>query len=371
MTAGVKMTGLVKSYGEATAVHGVDLDVPEGDFLCLLGPSGCGKTTVLRMIAGLEAQTAGRIEIRGQVVADPATGTFAAAERRDVGMVFQNYALWPHLTVARNVEFGLRLRRLSPASRRERVAEALEAMEIATLADRYPSQLSGGQQQRVAIARTLAVEPQVLLMDEPLSNLDARLRLEMRAVLKRLHARLGATIIFVTHDQWEAMTLASTIAVMSAGRIEQVGTPDAIYDRPGSRIVAEFVGAPPINLFDLATGTPIARSLAPLAGPDVTSAGIRPEALVLGRPAEDVAFAVPAEVTEVLPTGGAWIVELTCGADTVFALSHSRPAVAAGDHITVSAPRDAPHLFDDAGHRCGPTSFLETAARLGSIDMTR
>ena len=158
------------------------------------------------------------------------------------------------------MEFGLRLRRLSAAARAQRVAEALEAMEIAALAGRYPGQLSGGQQQRVAIARTLAVEPKVLLMDEPLSNLDARLRLEMRGVLKRLHARLGATIVFVTHDQWEAMTLASTIAVMRDGRIEQIGTPEAIYERPESRFVAEFVGAPPINVFDLAAGTPIARA---------------------------------------------------------------------------------------------------------------
>ncbi len=371
MTAGVKLTGLVKTYGEATAVQGVDLDVPAGDFLCLLGPSGCGKSTILRMIAGLEAQTAGRIEIRGETVADPAAGLFATPERRDVGLVFQNYALWPHLTVARNVEFGLRLRRMSAAARAQRVSEVLEEMEIAALAERYPGQLSGGQQQRVAIARTLAVEPKVLLMDEPLSNLDARLRLEMRGVLKRLHARLGATIIFVTHDQWEAMTLASTIAVMRDGRIEQVGTPEAIYERPESRFVVEFVGAPPINIFDLAAATPIARALAAAAGPRVVSAGVRPEALVLGQPAADVAFAAPAEVTGVLPTGGAWIVELACGNDTVFALSHNRPAVAPGDHIRVSAPRHAPHLFDDAGRTCSPVSMSEPATLPTPIDRAR
>ncbi len=371
MSAGVRLSGLAKRYGDAVAVRGVDLDVPAGDFLCLLGPSGCGKTTILRMIAGLEAQTAGRIEIRGRVVADPATGQFAAPERRDVGLVFQNYALWPHLSVARNVDFGLRLRKMSAAARRARVIEALDAMEIADLAERYPSQLSGGQQQRVAIARTLAVEPQVLLMDEPLSNLDARLRLEMRAVLKRLHERLGCTIVFVTHDQWEAMTLASTIAVMHRGRIEQVGPPDAIYDHPRSRFVAEFVGAPPINLFDLSAGTPISRALALAADPRARIAGVRPEALVLGPPPDDAAFAVPADITGVLPTGGAWIVELACGDGTVFALSHTRPSAVRGDRVTVSAPCGAPHLFDDAGLRCGPHSRPETATGSASIDMAR
>lgn len=371
MTAGVRLMGLVKRYGDAVAVAGVDLDVADGDFLCLLGPSGCGKSTILRMIAGLEAQSEGRIDLRGRVVADPDAGVFLAPERRDVGMVFQNYALWPHLTVARNVDFGLRLRRLPAEARRARVAEALDAMEIADLADRYPNQLSGGQQQRVAIARTLAVEPQVLLLDEPLSNLDARLRLEMRAVLKRLHVRLGATIVLVTHDQWEAMTLASTIAVMRDGRIEQVGTPDRIYDRPASRFVAEFVGAPPINFFDTTAATPIARALAPRAGPRARSLGIRPEALRLGPPSGDAAFAVTGRVTGILPTGGAWIVELACGGDTVFALTHLHPAVAPGDDVTVSAPSDAPHLFDSVGRHCGHLTKAEMATSPALIETAR
>jgi len=269
------------------------------------------------------------------------------------------------------VDFGLRLRKLSAAARRARVSEVLDAMEIADLADRYPSQLSGGQQQRVAIARTLAVEPQVLLMDEPLSNLDARLRLEMRAVLKRLHDRLGCTIVFVTHDQWEAMTLASTIAVMHQGRIEQIGAPDDIYDHPRNRFVAEFVGAPPINLFDLSADTPISRALAKAAEPRATIAGVRPEALLLGPTRPDAAFAVPADITGVLPTGGAWIVELACGDGTIFALAHTRPSAVRSDRVTVSAPCNAPHLFDGAGLRCGPHSSRETATRPASIDMAR
>ena len=371
MTAGVRLVGLVKRYGEAVAVDGVDLTAPAGDFLCLLGPSGCGKTTILRLIAGLEAQTAGRVEIGGRVVADPARGAFEPPERRDVGLVFQNYALWPHLTVAANVAFGLRLRGQAGEARRARIAAALEAMEIAALAGRYPNELSGGQQQRVAIARTLAVEPRLLLLDEPLSNLDARLRLEMRAELKRLHARLKATILFVTHDQWEAMTLASTIAVMRAGRIEQIGTPDEIYDRPRSRFVAEFIGAPPINLFDFASGAPIAQALARRAGHRAVSAGIRPEALSFGPPTADAAFAETAEVTGVLPTGGAWIVELACGGDTVFALRHARPDLAVGERVTLSAPSSAPHLFDRDGLRVPASPERETAPRPAPVEAAR
>lgn len=348
----VSLSGVTKDYRDAAAVKGVNLDVTAGDFLCLLGPSGCGKTTILRMIAGLEPQTQGQIRIRDQLVADPAAGLFIAPEKRNLGLVFQNYALWPHLSVEQNVAFGLKLRRLTSAQRQENVSEALNAMEIADLAKRFPHQLSGGQQQRVAIARTLAVEPQVLLMDEPLSNLDARLRLEMRAVLKRLHARLGTTIIFVTHDQWEAMTLASRIAVMKAGQIEQIGSPDDIYDRPSSRFVAEFVGTPPINLINLRTKTPIARALTNHTHSKATYAGLRPETCRLGPVAPASAFSVTAEVHDILPTGGAWIIELCCHGDTVFALSHIRPIVRQGDHITLSASLDAPHFFDDAGLSC-------------------
>ncbi|WP_333834596.1 ABC transporter ATP-binding protein [Rubrimonas sp.] len=347
MSAGASLSGVVKRYGEAVAVDGVDLDVAPGDFLCLLGPSGCGKTTVLRMIAGLEAPSAGRIAIGGRVMADPEAGAFVPAEGRDLGLVFQNYALWPHLTVRRNVDFGLRLRGAPPATRDAEAEAAMRLLGVAELAGRYPSQLSGGQQQRVAIARTLAVRPRMLLLDEPLSNLDARLRLEMRAELKRLHAATGATVIFVTHDQWEAMTLASTIAVMRAGRIEQVGPPEAIYDRPATRFVAEFVGAPPINMAALDGPSALAAAMRPHAPEATAEIGLRPEALRLG----PGPVALQARVEGVLPTGGAWIVELGCAGGPLFHLAHQRPDAAAGAMVPVSFDPAAAHCFDASGRR--------------------
>src|SRR5690606_20533269 len=208
-----------KSYGAnvAKAVSNLNLEIGDGEFMCLLGPSGCGKTTTLRMIAGLEHLSAGRIAIGDRVVDCVASGTFVPPERREMGLVFQSYALWPHLTIERNIDFGLRLRRVSKAEREACVDRVMRTLGIEQYRKRYPSQLSGGQQQRVALARMLAVNPDVLLLDEPLSNLDARLRLEMRAELKRLHEEFKTTIVFVTHDQWEAMTLATLIAVMSEG----------------------------------------------------------------------------------------------------------------------------------------------------------
>ena len=230
----ITLEKVTKRYaGSARAsVEDLDLDIMQGEFLCLLGPSGCGKSTTLRMIAGLEALSAGRISIDGTVVDDVASGRHVDAERRGLGFVFQNYALWPHLTVAENVAFGPRVQRVRKAERRERVGRALDALGITALADRIPSALSGGQQQRVAIARTLAARPSAMLLDEPLSNLDAKLRLEMRGEFQRVHRESGATMVFVTHDQFEAMTLATRIVVMNAGAIQQIGTPAEIYDRP-------------------------------------------------------------------------------------------------------------------------------------------
>ncbi|RVL95029.1 ABC transporter ATP-binding protein, partial [Sinorhizobium meliloti] len=243
----INLRGAQKNYGvnSANAVSNLDLEIRDGEFMCLLGPSGCGKTTTLRMIAGLENLSGGEIRIGERVVDCVTGGVFVPPEKREMGLVFQSYALWPHLTIERNTDFGLRLRKLPKAEREERVERIMQALDIAKYRDRYPSQLSGGQQQRVALARMLAINPGVLLLDEPLSNLDARLRLEMRAELKRLHKEFKTTIVFVTHDQWEAMTLATTIAVMNEGTLQQMGTPNDIYDRPANRFVAEFVGSPP------------------------------------------------------------------------------------------------------------------------------
>jgi iron(III) transport system ATP-binding protein len=241
---GVVVDGVGKRFGPVRAVEGVSLTVADGRLLTLLGPSGCGKTTTLRMIAGLEQNDTGRISIGDRIVSDPARGLFVAPERREIGMVFQSYAIWPHMTVFANVAYPLQVRHRPAVEVRERVLETLRLMEMAHLAERPATALSGGQQQRVAIARALVFQPRVLLMDEPLSNLDAKLREQMRVDLRALQQRLGITTVYVTHDQEEAMVLSDEIAVMHEGQILQVATPETIYTRPANRTVAAFVGTP-------------------------------------------------------------------------------------------------------------------------------
>jgi len=339
------------------AVADLDLTIGDGEFMCLLGPSGCGKTTTLRLIAGLENLSGGEIAVGDEIVDSRSTGTFVPPERRGMGLVFQSYALWPHLTIEENVDFGLRLRRMPKPERRERVTRVMETLGIEPYRDRYPSQLSGGQQQRVALARMLAVEPRVLLLDEPLSNLDARLRLEMRAELKRIHSAFGTTIVFVTHDQWEAMTLATSIAVMHQGTLQQVGEPTDIYDRPANRFVAEFVGSPPINIVEVEgpeTSPLVALARAFLETTrqgrgEIASIGIRPEHLHLLDPNEPVAggaFTGPATLSALLPTGGSWIIELDVGGSPLFMSTNRPPVFRVGDSITFSVERDAVHHFD-------------------------
>ncbi|PJF11279.1 ABC transporter ATP-binding protein [Pseudorhodobacter sp. MZDSW-24AT] len=351
-----------KSYGNGiiNAVSDLNLDIEDGAFMCLLGPSGCGKTTTLRMIAGLENLTSGEIKVGERVVDNVATATFVPPERRDMGLVFQSYALWPHLTIERNTDFGLRLRNVPKAEREARVNAVMKTLGIEKYRDRYPTQLSGGQQQRVALARMLAVNPNVLLLDEPLSNLDARLRLEMRAELKRLHAEFKTTIVFVTHDQWEAMTLATSIAVMSEGRLQQVGSPNDIYDRPANRFVAEFVGSPPINIIELGAGSDLAMAArryfsdhVPALG-HAGSVGLRPEAISVSERAEDMprgAFGVDATVTGVLPTGGSWILELRTAETTLFATTHIAPRLKDGSRARFWVAPDALHVFAADGTR--------------------
>jgi iron(III) transport system ATP-binding protein len=238
--AHLELEHLTKRYPGVTSVDGIDLAVEPGEFICLLGPSGCGKTTTLRMIAGFLEPDEGRILVSGEVISEP--GAALPPERRNMGMIFQSYAVWPHMTVRDNVAYGLKMRGVSAANRRKRTDAALAATKLAELAERYPSELSGGQQQRVALARALAPNPGILLLDEPLSNLDANLRGELRLEIRRLHDEFHNTSIYVTHDQLEAMTMADRIVVMNAGRIEQIGTPQDVYDRPNSRFVARFIG---------------------------------------------------------------------------------------------------------------------------------
>jgi ABC-type sugar transport system ATPase subunit len=239
--ATIELSQVTKAFGRTAVCKGIDLDVGDGEFMTLLGPSGCGKTTTLNLIAGLEDATAGEIRIDGQRVND------LTPFERDVAMVFQNYALYPHMTVAENIGFTLRLRQLDRAEIKSRVQAVAEALELGPVLDRLPAQLSGGQQQRVALGRAIVRQPRAFLFDEPFSNLDAGLRLRMRAEVKELHQRQRVTSIFVTHDQEEALSLSDRIAVMRDGRIEQIGTPEEIYVRPASRYVARFIGSPPLD----------------------------------------------------------------------------------------------------------------------------
>jgi iron(III) transport system ATP-binding protein len=238
--ATLELRGLVKRFDGVAVVDGVDLTIPDGAFVCLLGPSGCGKTTLLRLVAGFIAPDAGEIAVGGTRLSAP--GSVVPPERRGMSMIFQSYALWPHLTVEQNVGYGLRLRALSREQIARRVATICAATQLEPLLKRYPGELSGGQQQRVALARALVVEPQTLLLDEPLSNLDANLREEMRFEIRRLHDEFRYTTVYVTHDQGEAMATADLIVVLNAGRVEQAGTPEEIYRRPRSEFVARFVG---------------------------------------------------------------------------------------------------------------------------------
>ena len=237
----LELCGLTKRYGASTSVDAIDFSVERGEFICLLGPSGCGKTTTLRLLAGFLTPDAGEIRVAGKVISSPDAVT--QPERRNMGMIFQSYAVWPHMTVLENVGYGLKMQSMPAAQRDARTRALLNATRLAELADRYPAELSGGQQQRIALARALAPNPGILLLDEPLSNLDANLRGEMRFEIRRLHDEYRNTSIYVTHDQVEAMTMADRIVVMNGGRIEQIGTPQDVYDRPRSRFVARFIGA--------------------------------------------------------------------------------------------------------------------------------
>ncbi len=244
----IELRSVTKTYGGHLAIPGLDLDVAKGSFVTLLGPSGCGKTTTLRIIAGLEQASAGRLSLGGRCVYSSEDGIFVPPEKRGLGFIFQSYALWPNMKVARNITLALTEARMPSAEVNSRLEDALSKVQLKGLEDRYPSELSGGQQQRVAVARLIAARNSILLMDEPLSNLDAKLRTEMRKELKRLHAELDATTIYVTHDQVEALTMSDVIVVMKDGKIAQQGTPHQLYHEPANLFVAEFIGDPKINI---------------------------------------------------------------------------------------------------------------------------
>src|SRR5512136_1409578 len=282
---------LTKKFGEVVAVNNVSLTIEPGTFLTLLGPSGCGKTTMLRCVAGLEDPDGGEIYIGDKLIFSYDKGISLPPGKRELGMVFQNYALWPHMKVDKNLTFALEIQKLGKEEMQKRVKDSLAEVKMEGYEDRYPREMSGGQQQRIALARMLAYRPKVFLMDEPLSNLDARLRMDMRAELKRLHHISGATTIYVTHDQVEALTMSSIIAVMKEGVLQQLGTPDRVYHEPANLFVADFIGNPKVNLLDGAVNSAgssvnLGRFSIPIAIPNATGrvvVAVRPEDIAISK----------------------------------------------------------------------------------------
>jgi len=346
-TEALSLQGITKRFGDVTAVDGVDLDLPRGELACFLGPSGCGKTTLLRLIAGLEAPTRGRIHLGRDDITD------LPAHRRKLGMVFQSLALFPHLSVAENIAYSLRVRGDAKRDRRQKAQELLELVQMPDVADRHIAQLSGGQRQRVAIARALALEPELFLLDEPLSALDAKLREEMQIELKLLQQRLGITSILVTHDQREAMTMADRVVVLNAGRVQQVGTPLEIYRRPANAFVADFIGTSNLLRCEVADGTRVrvhGHTIAVDSLPDGLRAGagatlsIRPEDVrVQAGTAAEGDGRLGGTVAFVRDVGQSVELYVDCG--ELRLISHvpprDKPAVGQGDAVAVELPAAA------------------------------
>lgn len=348
----IAISNLTKSFGDFDAVKSISLSVPKGSFLVLVGPSGCGKSTMLRMLAGLETPTAGTIAFEGNTVSDGEKNWIIEPARRDTGLVFQSYALWPHMTVAGNVEWPLKVARLGAAERKARVAEVLTLLGIEKLAARYPNEISGGQQQRVAIARMIAPKPGILLFDEPLSNLDAKLRVEMRTELLRVHRATGATSIYVTHDQVEAMTMASHVAVLKDGEVEQFGTPEELVANPKTAFVATFVGTPPANLIpvtpagdDISFAGTVLPATFPLSGP--AQAMFRPE--TLGITATEGPRTLALDFAEASPVAGRVMVTGTRGEMRLTAVVDTAPKFIPGDIVYVTLPETPAALFTPKG----------------------
>jgi multiple sugar transport system ATP-binding protein len=352
--AEVKIKDVRKTFGELEVIHGVDIAIADGEFVALVGPSGCGKSTLLRMIAGLESITAGTIAIGNRIVNN------IPPKERDIAMVFQSYALYPHMTVADNMSFALRLKNMDKSEIAKRLDNAAEILGLKPFLSRYPRQLSGGQRQRVAMGRAIVREPQVFLFDEPLSNLDAKLRVQMRVEIKELHQRLKTTTVFVTHDQVEAMTMADRIVVMHDGIVEQMGTSLELYDRPDNLFVASFIGSPAMNLIkgtvrkdrkgvfvEPASGTgrlEIPAGASPEPGREVVY-GIRPEHLDIAKDG------ISANVVVIEPTGSETVVVFRFGGSDYTALFRERHAFKPGAEVRLKPRAELAHLFDAATGR--------------------
>ena len=339
---GIEFRNVSKHFGNTLVVDDLSLEIHDGEFIVLLGPSGCGKTTTLRMLAGLETVSSGDIFIGGKRVNDVPT------QHRDLAMVFQSYALYPHMTIAENIAYPLRVRKLDKAQRIERVKRVAAMLEIESLLERKPRQLSGGERQRVALARAIVREPRAYLMDEPLSNLDARLRVQMRGELKRLQHQLGTTTIYVTHDQAEAMTLASRVAVMRKGRLQQFDTPMNIYNQPANRFVAEFVGSPSMNFVEgrIESGMFVSDAFQiPLRHErSHVTIGIRPEHIQVLTEPHDGAIAASVYVTEQM--GNETFVFLSVGANRLIARAPADFRAELESRVWITINTDKIHFFD-------------------------
>jgi multiple sugar transport system ATP-binding protein len=350
--ASVNISNVQKAYGSMRVIHGVDVDINDGEFVVLVGPSGCGKSTLLRMIAGLETISGGDISIGSRVVND------MPPKQRDIAMVFQSYALYPHMTVSENMAFSLRLKGASPEEKKEKVAQAAAILGLESLLERYPKELSGGQRQRVAMGRAIVRDPQVFLFDEPLSNLDAKLRVQMRAEIKQLHQRLGTTTVYVTHDQIEAMTMADKIVVMRDGKVEQIGSPMELYDTPTNLFVASFIGSPGMNflsgtikadarsVFETSAGARL--NLGFTAADTLTDRplvmGVRPERVEVAGDGEGL----PATVSVVEPTGAETVLVVRHGSETITVSTDARSKFTVGSRIGLHIAPENVHLFDKA-----------------------
>ncbi|WP_112943292.1 MULTISPECIES: ABC transporter ATP-binding protein [unclassified Rhizobium] len=351
--ASVTIDKVVKRYGSAEVIHGIEANFNEGEFVVLVGPSGCGKSTLLRMIAGLEEISGGEISIGGKVVNN------LPPKSRDISMVFQNYALYPHMTVEENMAFSLTLAGASKEEKHKKVREAAEILGLVPLLQRKPKALSGGQRQRVAMGRSIVRKPQVFLFDEPLSNLDAKLRVQMRGEIKSLHRRLGTTMIYVTHDQIEAMTMADRIVVMQAGKIEQVGSPLELYDRPANSFVAQFIGSPAMNLFPaVARSGEFVLQTGKGTGLKVPG-GVRDgQSILIGKRPEEIALVsagvgeLEAIVENIEPTGAETFVEARLGEQLVSIVLRERPQFDVASRQRLSLSQGNLHLFDqETGRR--------------------
>ena len=354
--ASVSFDGIEKSFGTTRVIQNINFSIHDGEFVVLVGPSGCGKSTLLRMLAGLEEIDSGSIAIDDRVVND------VESKDRDIAMVFQSYALYPHMTVRDNMAFSLKLRKAGQEVIDERVMRAAGILNLVPYLGRYPRELSGGQRQRVAMGRAIVRDPKVFLFDEPLSNLDAKLRVAMRAEIKTLHQRLKTTTMYVTHDQIEAMTMADRIVVMHDGKIEQIGTPLELYDTPDNLFVAQFIGSPAMNVVEgklRSNGVSCIEAAGGIRWPGLTIAGdegrrvvygIRPEHLTLA--AESDAASVPGEIIVVEPTGAETELLVQVGEAQIVLVTHGRPAVRPGERVRLGVAAGMAHVFDrDTGAR--------------------